>query len=100
LAPGPVISPGNWWGRIIKQIGWPHGRAVYEVALEEQRARSFPHLPSRFNASFFFDDVEEARFYKSIQNLHTRLLYEVELVDPAATKHQTDWRNISPNAAK
>jgi hypothetical protein len=48
----------------------------------------------------FFDDVEEARFYKSIQNLHTRLLYEVELVDPAATKHQTDWRNISPKAAK
>jgi hypothetical protein len=86
---------GNW-GRIIRQIGWQHGRAVHEVALEDQRVCNFPGLPSRFQCAFFFDDLEEARFYKLAQNLHTHLLYEVEPVDPAAIQHRTDWRNISP----
>ena len=48
LEPGAVISTGNW-GRIIKQLGWQHGRSVFEVALEDQRARNFPQLPSRFD---------------------------------------------------
>jgi hypothetical protein len=97
LEPGSVISPGNW-GRIIKQLGWQHGRSVFEVALDDQRLRNFATLPSRFEASFFFDDVGEARFYRNTQNhLQTHILYEVDLVDPNAIQHRTDWRNISPN---
>jgi hypothetical protein len=98
LEPGAVISPGNW-GRIIKQLGWQHGRSVFEVALEDQRARNFSHLPSRFDASFFFDDEGEARFYQAAQNLVTHLVYEIEPSDPAAAQHQTDWRNISPSGS-
>ncbi|WP_145928044.1 hypothetical protein [Bradyrhizobium neotropicale] len=98
LQPGAVILPGNW-GRVIRQAGWQHGRSVFEVALEDQRLRTFPHLPSRLDCSFFFDDVEEARFYRLAQNQHTHNLYEVELVDPRATLHCTDWRNISPSGS-
>src|SRR5207247_252993 len=96
LENGSVISPGNW-GRIIKQLGWQHGRSVFEVALDDQRLRNFADLPSRLEASFFFDDVGEARFYRNVQNLHTHILYEVDLLNSAATQHRTDWRNISPN---
>ena len=95
LENGSVISPGNW-GRIIRQLGWQHGRSVFEVALDDQRLRNFADLPSRLEASFFFDDVGEARFYRNVQNLHTHVLYEVDLLNPAATQHRTDWRNISP----
>lgn len=51
LQPGAIILPGNW-GRIIRQLGWQHGPAVFEIALEDQRIRSFPSLPSRLNCSF------------------------------------------------
>lgn len=96
LQAGAVILPGNW-GRIIRQLGWQHGRAVFEVALEDQRLRGFPALPSRLDCSFFFDDLGEAHFYKQAQNLHTHLVYEVDMLDLAAVRHATDWRNISPN---
>src|SRR5258708_40207614 len=96
LWPGSVISPGNW-GRIIKQLGWQPGRSVFEVARDDQRSRNFASLPSRFEASLFFDDIGEARFYRNVQNLQTHILYEVDLVDPSAPQHRTDWRNISPH---
>jgi hypothetical protein len=96
LENGSVISPGNW-GRIIKQLGWQHGRSVFEVALDDQRLRNFSGLPSRLEASFYFDDVGEARFYRNAQNLNTHVLYEIDLLDPGATQHRTDWRNISPS---
>lgn len=98
LQAGAVIMPGNW-GRIIRQLGWQHGRSVFEVALEDQRLRNFPQLPSRFDCSFFFDDLDEARFYRTIQNLPTHILYEVEVLDETAPQHRTDWRNISPTGA-
>jgi hypothetical protein len=66
-------------------------RALLDEAID--RLASGSEIPS----SFFFDDVEEARFYKLAQNIHTLILYEVELVDPTATQHRTDWRNISPS---
>jgi hypothetical protein len=98
LQPGAIIMPGNW-GRIIRLFGWQHNRSVFEVALADQRQENFPQLPSRLDCSFFFDDLDEARFYKTNQNLLTHILYEVQVLDVDVPQHRTDWRNISPNGA-
>lgn len=66
--------------------------------MEDVRQREFSRLPSRMDAAYFFDDIDEARFYASSDGSRLMmLLYEVELVDPNARIHATDWRNTVPD---
>ncbi len=96
LEPGAVILPGNW-GRIIQSSGWQHNQAFREAAFEYVREREFSDKPSRLTSLFFFDDENEARFYaNSDGRQHTMIPYEVELVDPSAAKHTSDWRSLQP----
>lgn len=95
LQPDSVIDPGNW-GRIIRNAGWSHNLSGRETILEHVRKNEFPHKPSRLDASFFFDNETEARFYAGSDGRHlTMLTYEVELLEPDAVQHIGDWRNVA-----
>lgn len=94
---GSVIMPGNW-GRIIRRIGPNHGRWVIETAMEELRQREFPNRPSRLTSAFVLDSLDEANFYRDVdQSRSIMCLYRVEFVDPQATSFTTDWRNVLPD---
>lgn len=94
LRSGSIIEPGNW-GRIIRKTGWAHNQSAREVILEHVRQASFPSSPSRLESAFFFDDENEARFYANSDGREfTMVPYEVELLDPAAPRHASDWRNV------
>jgi uncharacterized protein DUF2441 len=96
LEPGSVILPGNW-GRILNAAGWSHNQALRETVFEHVRLHEFPDKPSRLDALFFFDDENEARFYASSGGREfTMLPYEIELVNPDAPKHVSDWRGLQP----
>ena len=66
--------------------------------MEYVRRHSFPQLPSRMDCAFFFDSIGEARFYRNSDPGRTMInLYEIDLVDPKAVQHRTDWRRVSPS---
>jgi hypothetical protein len=99
LAPDSIIMPGNW-GRIMRTVGWNHGFAIREMALENARRRGFDHLPSRMDAAFVFLTPDEARqFRQTADGFHQHLLYRVTLSDPAAPSHVTDCRLCVPRGA-
>lgn len=98
-----VIEPGNW-GRIVRATGWRHPFAAEEVMLEEVRQNSFPHLPSRLECAFYFDDIAQAIHFANEQAQkdnghlvgHSQILYQVELDNPTAPHHEADWRDVKP----
>jgi hypothetical protein len=99
LGEGSVIQPGNW-GRIIRTYGWIHNRAIFETAMEYVRLTAFSHLPSRLDCAFFFDSLSEAQGYRnSDQSRQMMVIYEVEVIDKAATQHRTDYRNAGASGA-
>jgi hypothetical protein len=98
LEPGAVIRPGNW-GRILQTWGSSHKRWATESILEDVRSREYPALPSRLKCAFFFGELKEAEVYwhRDHQTRSMMLLYEVELTEPGAIIHASDWRNVDPN---
>lgn len=98
LASGSVIRSGNW-GRIIRKAGWSHNLALREAFYEHIRQEEFPALPSRLDAAFFFDSVEEAQVYFGADQMRalTNVIYEVRILDPKAPLHRADWRASSPS---
>ena len=96
LEPGSIIRPGNW-GRIVRLVGDRHPEWQREQILERVRAAEFSHLPSRWDAAFFFDNAAEAALYQSAAGARSvMVLYDVELVDPQATRHEADWKGTGP----
>ena len=101
LPVGHVEKAGNW-GRIVHSIGMKHTFGPREVAFEAARKRLAPGAPSRLESAFVFPTIREARFYQSLPahvsgKWNTTILYEVELVDPQAVFHVTDWRLTTPD---
>ncbi len=95
LAPGSVIFPGNW-GRIILRAGKAHHFYRRETILEDIRQAEFPDKPSRLAAAYFFDTEEMAKVYGMADQLRyiAGILYEVELLNPSAPQHRTDWNAL------
>jgi hypothetical protein len=96
LAIGSIIQPGNW-GRVIKAYGWQHPHSLREMALEQARLATAPHLPSRMDAAFVIPTLQEAQTFQSgTQGFQQHILYRVTLDDPSASSHLTDSRLIAP----
>jgi hypothetical protein len=96
LESGSIIRPGNW-GRIVRLIGYQHREWQREAILERIRETEFRNLPSRRDCIFFFDDEAEAEFYGAARGEKSfMILYEVELVDPTAIRHEADWKGTGP----
>ncbi len=65
--------------------------------MERIRLMEFPHLPSRLECVFFFENAVEAGHYNATVNSTKRMvLYEVELMTPRATQHIADWKGTGP----
>jgi len=96
LAPGSIILPGNF-GRMIRSIGWPHGQALREMALEDARLARFPHRPSRLQCAFAFVTVQEARNFRvNINGFQYHVLYRVSLSQPQSEAFVTESRLCGP----
>jgi len=97
LEPGSVIKPGNW-GRILnsyRQNNIPANAWILarELAFETVRASEFPTLPSRLSSAFVFESLEHANQFK--RNFSQwNAIYEVELVDPAASSHRAAFNLV------
>lgn len=92
LDQGSIIRPGNY-GRIVRQLGQAHPRWGTEQILEAVRSTDYPNKPSRLSSAFGCEDAEVARVFRA-RNCLTALIYEVELVDPDAPIHITDFNYI------
>jgi hypothetical protein len=49
------------------------------------------------NAAFVFLTREEAIHFKTAEKWGAHILYRVELCDPSALSHVTDWRLLTPH---
>ena len=94
LAPGSVIEPGNWGrmlGRYTREAKSNAWVLVRELKYEEVRRAHFPAKPSRLASAFLCPTQEHLKDFMAQQNRVFDLMYEVELVDPAAPLHVGDW---------
>ncbi|WP_102225185.1 hypothetical protein [Acidimangrovimonas sediminis] len=93
--PGNIIQPN--YGRVMWERGPSHPEWKREQILEGVRAAEFPNRPSRWECVFFFSTPEEARLYAQCgfapRPAH---LYDVELVEPMAPRHNADWKGTGP----
>lgn len=79
LGVGSTILPGNW-GRILKlyttnQANEPLYR---ETIVEQIRQSEFPHKPSRLDAIFALETLEEAKLYRDL-NCKWNIIYEISI---------------------
>lgn len=96
LSPGSIIHPGNW-GRLVRRLGWQHGSAMREMALELARRTFHPTLPSRLDCAFVLLTRDEADLFKQHnQGFAHHLLYRVTLTNPDAAQHVADSRLCVP----
>ncbi|MCW8472291.1 DUF2441 domain-containing protein [Fluoribacter gormanii] len=94
LEPGSIIIPGNY-GRIINLTGINHQLYSREMLLEYVRVKNFNHKPSRFSSCFACIDLDEAKFYRSLQH-PTSLIYEVKIIN-TSTKFHIGCYNMLPS---
>lgn len=90
LAPGSIIEPGNW-GRIIRARPMNNGSLptfyIQELVFESVRLREFSRLPSRLDAAFVFESMNDATaLLKTAGRMD--VLHEVEFVDPDSPRHR------------
>ncbi len=92
LAPGSIILPGNW-GRIISIIGDQHPNWELEQIFEAVRKDIFVQLPSRLACCYCTPNEPALRTFveRAAKAKATSICYEVELVDPGAPRHTTDY---------
>ncbi len=97
LTPQSIILPGNW-GRILKMYKRNHAGEVLlrEKILEDIRRRYYSKKPSRLNAIFLLETLEEARNFRNQSN-PWNLIYEVEISDPSKPLHRGDYNKVSPH---
>lgn len=91
LTPGSVVIPGNW-GRIMRVEAidqQSHWRLLKEQVWEVVRLRHFPSLPSRFEANFLCETLQDLVSFKTSSVRAFDLGYEVELVNPVALSHRS-----------
>ena len=94
LEPGSIIRPGNY-GRILKMIGANHTHWLREQFLELIRTQEFPDKPSRLTSAFTCEHLNAIRWFRE-SNCAMGVVYEVELVNPDANRHTTDFNLIQP----
>ena len=94
LEPESIIRPGNY-GRILRMMGANHTFWLREQFLEFIRAQEFPDKPSRLTSAFICEQLDAIGYFKE-QNFATGIVYEVELVNPCANRHTTDFNCIQP----
>jgi hypothetical protein len=99
---GDIVQAGRW-GSALRSYqfdagssggAWNGWRLASEVILEKVRLQVAPHLPSRWDCSFAFDDLSVARAQGQLSQPNLTI-YEVELVNPNAAVHRTDWHLMS-----
>ncbi|MEW9805107.1 hypothetical protein [Mesorhizobium marinum] len=95
LENGSIILPGNW-GRIVRAIGEEHPKWKMEQVFEAVRAEKFSDKPARLESAFCIPTEEGLRFYleHASKSKFPAVLFEVELVDPNASQHLTDYNLI------
>ena len=64
-----------------------------------RRGYEFPDKPSRLTSAFTCEHLDAIRFFKE-ENCSMGIVYEVELVDPDANRHTTDFGCIQPIPGK
>ena len=94
LPPGSVVQPGGWGRRVLEQRD-RHPSWKREIILEAVRLLNFHEKPSRLNATFSCELIETIRCYHS-QHCRQDFIYEVELIDPAASQHKGDFNAVEP----
>ena len=94
LEPGSIIRPGNY-GRVLKMFGARHKHWLREQFLEFIRVQEFPDEPSRLTCAFTCEQLDAIALYKE-RNCEPGVIYEVELVNPDANFHETDFNCIQP----
>lgn len=94
--PGDLIQPGNW-GRVVLGMGAGHNFYLREYVLEKIRAKEYPPLPSRLEATFAYVSQNAA-----LRSFVDHGLYEVEVVDETAATHRADidWVDSMPGCRK
>lgn len=100
LEPGSVVLPGNW-GRLLKNSNCSNIalNLAKEQTFENVRLKSYPSLPSRFEAIFLCESLDGARQFRQGSNrLWSDIIYEVELLEPEKPSFRTDWTlvNVTP----
>ncbi|MGE7367894.1 hypothetical protein ACQKKX_02335 [Neorhizobium sp. NPDC001467] len=95
LEVGSSVKPGNY-GRVLRANGYAHAAALRESILEDVRSRSFSHLPSRLDAAFYFDHIENARAYNQTERLNFVNWYEVSRLNVHAMEARADFRRVVP----
>lgn len=98
LEPGSVIRPGNY-GRVLKLVGPRHSASLREQLLELIRKQEFSDKPSRLTSAFACEQLAAAQIFKE-RNCSTGIIYEVEVVDPKAKTHVTDFNCVEPIPGK
>ena len=91
---GSIIRPGNY-GRVLKMYGARHDHWLREQFLEFIRAQEFPDKPSRLTSAFTCEQLDAIELFKG-RNCESGVIYEVELVDPDANSHTTDFNCVQP----
>ncbi|MFT3850907.1 MAG: DUF2441 domain-containing protein [Propionivibrio sp.] len=96
LEPGAIIHPGNW-GRILNCYTQQQGNPwllAREFVFESIRVSEYSDLPSRLSCAFAFETLDHANEYKSNFSPWNPL-YEVELVDAAASVHRAGFNLVA-----
>lgn len=90
LQPGDLVRSGSW-GRLLRGYGGQHSLFFRETLWELVRQREFPTLPSRLDASFYYDTEDAARIgMRGGEAGRAPNLYAIELSLPNALIHRAD----------
>lgn len=90
LEAGSVVEPGNW-NRILRRHTRQEGnpwRLVRELIFEDIRKECFPDKPSRLQAAFVSETINDLETFIGNNGRNFDLKYEVELIDPDAKSHR------------
>jgi len=105
---GTVLKPGHWGTTLDSSRYWEPvlgqqfsieafrepWRLASEAILEITRSNEFPSKPSRLNCVFVLEGMPAVEFCRSYLGGNPRL-YEVELVNPAASTVAADFSLLS-----
>lgn len=90
LEPGSVVEPANWT-RILRRHSVQQGNPwllVRELVFENIRKEEFPDKPSRFDAAFVLESIDDLKRFIETNNRTFDLKYKVELVHPDKDSHK------------
>lgn len=99
LSIGTTIKRGTYLSDALHDSAYVRDDPLQEFLRERIRHSFFPSKPSRFNASYVFENQEDAVTFRD--QLHpSRRIYKVSFADPNAPTHRvcyTAWNSVQTN---